>query len=482
MMLMYGLANAQTFTGTFATDYPTESAELTGLSGAVSGLNTDMIQAKSDITALDGRVGTLETDNTQNKADIAQNKTDIAKNAGDITALDTRVTTAEGNINTNTTDIATNKADILTNKNDIAALDGRVGTLETDNTQNKADIATNKANITQNTTDIAKNAGAIATNKADIATNRTDINKNAIDIGVNQGAIATNKADIATNKNDIKQNAIDIGINKGAIATNAVDIATNKADIAQNKADIATNTTDIATLQSQMGSAVFAGGKGTGVKAATNVTDAILAIDQDFYRAADGKIHIGKDSFVLDDTNGDMSFYDSVGAEKAVNFTKTPTVNGVDVATVNETNRLHNRVDNLKDETRTGMASVAALTALQPLGMDSGRLQFQLGTGFYKGEAALAAGANFYATENVAFNAGVAADTSFDNNVVKAGVSVGFLKPKKQYTVNANQVTINAAKHTSVQAKEGEVYITPAQLKALLDRIEALEKQVAKQK
>ena len=231
-----------------------------------------------------------------------------------------------------------------------------------------------------------------------------------------------------------------------------------------------------------MGSAVFAGGKGTGVKAATNVTDAILAIDQDFYRAADGKIHIGKDSFVLDDTNGDMSFYDSVGAEKAVNFTKTPTVNGVDVATVNETNRLHNRVDNLKDETRTGMASVAALTALQPLGMDSGRLQFQLGTGFYKGEAALAAGANFYATENVAFNAGVAADTSFDNNVVKAGVSIGFLKPKKQYTVNANQVTINAAKHTSVQAKEGEVYITPAQLKALLDRIEALEKQVAHKK
>lgn len=440
MMLMYGLANAQTFTGTFATDYPTESAELTGLSGAVSGLNTDMIQAKSDITALDGRVGTLETDNTQNKADIATNK---------------------ANITQNTTDIAKNAGAIATNK---------------------ADIATNRTDINKNAIDIGVNQGAIATNKADIATNKNDIKQNAIDIGINKGLIATNTADIATNKNDIKQNAIDIGINKGAIATNAADIATNKADIAQNKADIATNTTDIATLQGQMGSAVFAGGKGTGVKAATNVTDAILAIDQDFYRAADGKIHIGKDSFVLDDTNGDMSFYDSVGAEKAVNFTKTPTVNGVDVATVNETNRLHNRVDNLKDETRTGMASVAALTALQPLGMDSGRLQFQLGTGFYKGEAALAAGANFYATENVAFNAGVAADTSFDNNVVKAGVSVGFLKPKKQYTVNANQVTINAAKHTSVQAKEGEVYITPAQLKALLDRIEALEKQVAHKK
>ena len=356
MMLMCGMANAQSFTGVFSTDYPTESATLSDL---------------------------------------------------------------ETTVGTHTTNIAANK-------NSITALDGRV-------TTNEGHIADNKANIATNTTNIAANTTNIATNTANIA-------------------------------------------------TNATNIADNKANIATNAANIATNQSNITTLQGQMGSADFSTGKGAGVKLASNVTDAILEIDKDFHRTADGKIHIGRNSFVLDDTNGDVSFYDSTGAEKAVNFTKTPTVNGVDVATVNETNRLNTRVDNLKDETRTGMASVAALTALQPLGMEAGRLQFQLGTGFYKGEAAMAAGANFYATENIAFNAGVAADTSFDNNVVKAGVSFGFLKPKKQYALNANHVTINAAKHTAVQAKEGEVYITPAQLKALLDRIEALEKQVAQKK
>ncbi len=174
---------------------------------------------------------------------------------------------------------------------------------------------------------------------------------------------------------------------------------------------------------------------------------------------------IGENSFILDDTTGDISFV-APGAlnESAINFTKTPTVNGVDVATMDNINALdgrvtsvNNRVSDLKDETRTGMAS-----------------------GLSSGEAALAAGANYYATENIAFNAGVAADTGFDNNVVKAGVSFGFLKPKKKYTVNANNVTINAANHTSVQAPKDVAYITPAELKALTDRIAALEAELAK--
>ncbi|MDR0734117.1 MAG: YadA-like family protein [Elusimicrobiota bacterium] len=227
-----------------------------------------------------------------------------------------------------------------------------------------------------------------------------------------------------------------------------------------------------------------------------SVAGALAAIDKRIddvitreggYDSGSSKIHIGENSFVMDDnavgvkdggTGGSISWFDGTSTEQAVNFTMKPMVNGVDVATMNDINGIDNKVNDLRDETRTAMASVAALTALQPLGIDSGRLQFSLGSGFYKGEAAVAAGANFYATENLAFNAGVAADTSFDNNVVKAGLSFGLFKPKKKHAVNANDATINE-EHTTAQASKDVAYVTPAQLKALTDRIAALEEQLA---
>ena len=219
----------------------------------------------------------------------------------------------------------------------------------------------------------------------------------------------------------------------------------------------------------------LANGKGA-ITTAGNLTDAIRAIDADFRRDnTDGKIHIGTNSFILDDTNGDFSFIDPIGEEQSINFTKMPTVNGQALVTEDTVNRL-------RTETRTGMASVAALTALQPLGIESGKLQFSLGSGFYQGEAAVAAGANYYVADNLAFNAGAAMDTGLDNHVIKAGVSVGLFKPKKARTINANNVVINAAQHKTVKASKDTATVTSEQLKALMDRIEALEKELAKRK
>ena len=105
-----------------------------------------------------------------------------------------------------------------------------------------------------------------------------------------------------------------------------------------------------------------------------------------------------------------------------------------------------------------------------------------MGSGVYQGESALAAGANYYVTDNLVLNAGGAMDTSLDNHVIKAGLSVGFFKPKKARTINANNVVINAAQHTTVKASKDVAYVTPEQLKALMDRIEVLEKELAKRK
>ncbi len=451
----------------------------------------------------DGKIANNTTAIGNNTTAIAQNATAIANNTTEIGTHTTQIANNTAAINGHTADISANKTQIATNTSDIAVAKADILSNKADITTNKTNIATNKTNIENNAANIATNAGKISANESKISANETAIaaNKtkleaqdgliaaNTTQINKNTADITTNKTNIATNKTNIEHNTADIATNKADILTNKADIATNKANIATNAGKIAANETAIAKNHQDIGDVTtLVGAKGSVVKTTTNVTDAVLAIDSDFHRGTDGKIHIGENSFILDDTTGDISFV-APGAlnESAINFTKTPTVNGVDVATMDNINALdgrvtsvNNRVSDLKDETRTGMASVAALTALQPLGMDAGKLQFQLGTGFYQGEAALAAGANYYATENIAFNAGVAADTGFDNNVVKAGVSFGFLKPKKKYTVNANNVTINAAKHTSVQAPKDVAYITPAELKALTDRIASLEAELAK--
>ena len=449
----------------------------TEVDGFVSTLDGN-ISAKADQTYVDTELGKKANSSdvyTKGEVDAALGTKADVSDVYTKTEVDNQNSLQDGKIANNTTAIGNNTTAIAQNATAIANNTTEIGTHTTQ-------IANNTAAINGHTADISANKTQIATNTSDIAVAKADILSNKADI-------TTNKTTIATNKTNIEHNTADIATNKADILTNKADIATNKANIATNAGKIAANETAIAKNHQDIGDVTtLVGAKGSVVKTTTNVTDAVLAIDSDFHRGTDGKIHIGENSFILDDTTGDISFV-APGAlnESAINFTKTPTVNGVDVATMDNINALdgrvtsvNNRVSDLKDETRTGMASVAALTALQPLGMDAGKLQFQLGTGFYQGEAALAAGANYYATENIAFNAGVAADTGFDNNVVKAGVSFGFLKPKKKYTVNANNVTINAAKHTSVQAPKDVAYITPAELKALTDRIASLEAELAK--
>jgi len=70
--------------------------------------------------------------------------------------------------------------------------------------------------------------------------------------------------------------------------------------------------------------------------------------------------------------------------------------------------RIDNDVRDLKHDFRSGMASMAAMTALAPNARGCGDTSLSFGTGAYDGHTAMAFGAFHYLSDNVLLNAGVA--------------------------------------------------------------------------
>jgi hypothetical protein len=200
------------------------------------------------------------------------------------------------------------------------------------------------------------------------------------------------------------------------------------------------------SLQSQVGdTSKLAAAKDLG--GAGTLTDAVLALDSVVHRDEDGKIHIGENSFVLDDATGDITYYSDGGntTEAAINFTTTPTVNGVDVATADQVaamtqsmnqnfadigfqlQGLSTRVDDLSDELRASMAAANAMSALVPNARSAGNTQISVGTGGYRDQVGIAAGMFHYVSNGTLVNAGVSYGTGRQGNLGwRAGVTFGF--------------------------------------------------------
>ena len=70
--------------------------------------------------------------------------------------------------------------------------------------------------------------------------------------------------------------------------------------------------------------------------------------------------------------------------------------------------RVENKVNDLRHDFKSGMASMAAMTALVPNSRASGNTSLSLGTGAYDGHTAMAVGGFHYLTDNILLNAGVA--------------------------------------------------------------------------
>ena len=91
--------------------------------------------------------------------------------------------------------------------------------------------------------------------------------------------------------------------------------------------------------------------------------------------------------------------------------------------------RLDNKIYSLSEDVRelrrsfnTGMASMAAMTALVPNARATGNTQLSIGTGAYNGHTAVAIGGFHWVNDDVLLNAGVAWGNS-SQAVYKAGVT-----------------------------------------------------------
>jgi hypothetical protein len=76
--------------------------------------------------------------------------------------------------------------------------------------------------------------------------------------------------------------------------------------------------------------------------------------------------------------------------------------------------RIDREVSDLKHDFRSGMASMAAMTALVPNARSQGDTSLSLGTGAYEGHTAMAIGGFHYINDNLLLNAGVAWGNSND--------------------------------------------------------------------
>ena len=268
-------------------------------------------------------------------------------------------------IKVNSDTIATNATNIATN---TTAIDNEVSRATNAEAALSGRIDTNATNIAANTTAIASNAANIATNTTNIAANTT--------------AIASNTANIATNTTNIDANTT-------AIASNTANIATNTTAIASNAANITTNTTNIASNTAAIGNEVS---RATNAEAAlsgrintnaTNIatnTQAIARIQSDFANLK---------------TNNDARF-----------------------------KRLEDNIDEVNEEMKKGLASVAALASLQPLSNEY-KTQISVGVGGYRDRQAVAVGGYHYLADNVLLNVGGAWGGE-DSISYKAGMTIGF--------------------------------------------------------
>ena len=102
------------------------------------------------------------------------------------------------------------------------------------------------------------------------------------------------------------------------------------------------------------------------------------------------------------DAIGDLDFTTTKYVSAAPDLSEA--VRGLDA----NLNRVENKVNDLRHDFRSGMASMAAMTALVPNSRSAGNTSLSLGTGAYDGHTAMAVGGFHYLTDNILLNAGVA--------------------------------------------------------------------------
>ena len=209
----------------------------------------------------------------------------------------------------------------------------------------------------------AANSGITQTGVAQIETNKTAIAdlKTALDTKAGAADVTALDGKVSTNETNIKTNTSNISALDGKVSTNKTNIETNTSNISALDGKVSTNETNIATN-------------------ATNISNLQASVSSN-----------GANLYKLE----------------------------------NQVWSLSEDYRQLKRDFNTGMASMAAMTALVPNARASGDTQLSIGTGAYNGHTAIAIGGFHWVNNDVLLNAGVAWGNSQDA-VYKAGVTLSW--------------------------------------------------------
>jgi len=321
---------------------------------------------------------------------------------------------------------------------------------QSDLTDAQSDYDTVLALSTSTSSDIAVAAGDLAIAQTAFATAVetqydnfapiTETNKEEI-LGVvlngswERDAINSLSQEQVVQGDGISDNGLAISDNGLAIDTNSENISDNGLAISDNGLAIETNSENISDNGSDI---------------AKEVTDRKALIRVEDGENEDGFIHIGENSFVLDDSAGahrlttdDGTLILGGGAVATVDVDADLNVAGdifasgdifigsnlgvqsqLDTnagAIANNSNRIESNKKDIEQNTR-GIAMVAALqhTTVLP-GMNNA---FDLSAAHFEGETGLALNYARRINENVQINFGAASTTDFDESVIKAGIGV----------------------------------------------------------
>jgi hypothetical protein len=277
------------------------------------------------------------------------------------------------------------------------------------------DGAYERVAIADNATNIGVNATAIA-NETTRATAAEGANTTAI--GVNATAIA----------NETTRATAAEGANTTAIGVNATAIGVNTTAIGVNATAIANETTRATAAEGANTTAI-------GVNA-TAIANEVVERDALINRQVDG-IHIGANSFILDDTAGahvlttdDGSFTLGGGAVTEVDVDADLDVDGDiftsgDVFVGGRSIGLQSQIDSNREDIDRNARGIAMVAALQHTTVLPGMTQaLDLSAAHFEGETGMALNYARRINENVQINFGAASTSDFDESVIKAGIGV----------------------------------------------------------
>jgi hypothetical protein len=438
----------------------------------------------NDIAISEGNIATTQAgiDSDQGLADGTQSAIVAALTANplaDVTALEAQLAIHQANIATGNTNLATQQAQLSVEQADLATSEIKIALYDSalnPNTdpgagvvgpiaQAQADAALAAAAVTQAVTDyttVNSSAAGLEGIIADIdgvtAGDQTAVTTAIVNANTTFGVIGAAAAtvqDIQTlvgvidtelpnlpaisqaDKDLAIQNVTDGAYERVAIADNAANAVVNATAIADETtratAAEGANTTAIGVNATAIANETTRATAAEGVNA-TAISNEVADRDALINRQVDG-IHIGANSFILDDTAGahvlttnDGSLTLGGGAVTTVDVDADLDVNGDiftsgDVFVGGRTTGLQSQVDSNRADIDRNARGIAMAAALQHTTVLPGmKHALDLSAAHFEGETGLSINYARRINDNMQINFGAAATTDFDESVIKGGI------------------------------------------------------------